>query len=75
MPVSPPPAGTRLTGLPPVVSDHTALLILGSFPGAASLAAQSAVAVSSRRSTDSSIGNRALHVGGMLVITTIALRM
>jgi len=37
---NPPPAGTRLTGLPPVVSDHTALLILGSFPGVASLAAQ-----------------------------------
>ena len=37
---NPPPAGTRLTGLPPVVSDHTALLILGSFPGTASLAAQ-----------------------------------
>ena len=30
----------RLTGLPPVVSDATRLLILGSFPGAASLARQ-----------------------------------
>lgn len=29
-----------LTGLPPLVSDQTRLLILGSFPGAASLAAQ-----------------------------------
>ncbi len=29
-----------LTGLPPLVSAHTRLLILGSFPGAASLAAQ-----------------------------------
>ena len=29
-----------LTGLPPVVSDATVLLVLGSFPGAASLAAQ-----------------------------------
>jgi hypoxanthine-DNA glycosylase len=29
-----------LTGLPPLVSDNTQLLILGSFPGAASLAAQ-----------------------------------
>ena len=29
-----------LTGLPPLVSDRTRLLILGSFPGAASLAAQ-----------------------------------
>ena len=29
----------RLTGLPPVVSDHTVVLILGSFPGAASLRA------------------------------------
>ncbi|MGA8394018.1 MAG: DNA-deoxyinosine glycosylase [Burkholderiaceae bacterium] len=40
IPANPPPPGERLTGLPPVVSDHTALLILGSFPGAASLAAQ-----------------------------------
>jgi hypoxanthine-DNA glycosylase len=30
----------RLTGLPPIVSDHTCLLLLGSFPGAASLARQ-----------------------------------
>jgi hypoxanthine-DNA glycosylase len=29
-----------LTGLPPLVSSHTRLLILGSFPGVASLAAQ-----------------------------------
>jgi hypoxanthine-DNA glycosylase len=29
-----------LTGLPPIVSSHTRLLILGSFPGLASLAAQ-----------------------------------
>ena len=29
-----------LNGLPPLVSSHTRLLILGSFPGAASLAAQ-----------------------------------
>lgn len=34
------PVPTRLTGLPPVISDTTVLLILGSFPGAASLAAQ-----------------------------------
>jgi hypoxanthine-DNA glycosylase len=40
IPAIPPPAGERLTGLSPVVSDHTALLILGSFPGTASLAAQ-----------------------------------
>ena len=40
-PSSPPEAvAPRLTGLPPVVSDRTVLLILGSFPGAASLAAQ-----------------------------------
>jgi len=32
--------GVRLVGLPPVVCANTALLILGSFPGAASLAAQ-----------------------------------
>ncbi|MCZ8254347.1 MAG: DNA-deoxyinosine glycosylase, partial [Polaromonas sp.] len=32
-----PPA---LTGLPPLVSSRTRLLILGSFPGVASLAAQ-----------------------------------
>jgi hypoxanthine-DNA glycosylase len=30
----------RLTGLPPIVSSNTRLLILGSFPGAASLAKQ-----------------------------------
>ena len=41
-PLSSPPetVAPRLTGLPPVVSDRTVLLILGSFPGAASLAAQ-----------------------------------
>ena len=33
------PVGTRLTGLPPVISPSTRLLVLGSFPGAASLAA------------------------------------
>lgn len=33
------PAGTRLTGLAPVISPSTRLLVLGSFPGAASLAA------------------------------------
>ena len=31
---------TGLTGLPPIVSPQTRLLILGSFPGQASLAAQ-----------------------------------
>ena len=36
----PAPQAQRLTGLPPVISDATVLLILGSFPGAASLAAQ-----------------------------------
>ncbi len=40
IPPNPPPTGVRLVGLPPVISIHTALLILGSFPGAASLAAQ-----------------------------------
>ena len=32
-----PVAGDRLVGLPPVVSPDTVLLVLGSFPGAASL--------------------------------------
>ena len=40
LPKHSPPTNARLTGLPPVISDRTALLILGSFPGAASLAAQ-----------------------------------
>jgi hypoxanthine-DNA glycosylase len=42
MPLSPAPSAPtqRLTGLRPVVSDATVLLVLGSFPGAASLAAQ-----------------------------------
>ena len=31
---------TRLVGLPPLVSANTCILVLGSFPGAASLAAQ-----------------------------------
>ena len=31
---------SRLTGLPPIVSERTVVLILGSFPGAASLAAK-----------------------------------
>ena len=34
------PTGVRLTGLPPLVSRNTQVLILGSFPGVASLAAQ-----------------------------------
>lgn len=39
--MSPVPAdATRLQGLPPVVTPHTRLLILGSFPGARSLAEQ-----------------------------------
>ena len=38
--VSPDPASPRLQGLPPLVSPHTRVLVLGSFPGAASLAAQ-----------------------------------
>lgn len=33
------PAGPRLQGLPPVIGRATRLLVLGSFPGAASLAA------------------------------------
>lgn len=37
---SQPAAAVRLTGLPPMVSNATVLLVLGSFPGAASLAAQ-----------------------------------
>ena len=42
MPPAPTPSAPaqRLTGLPPVVSDATVLLVLGSFPGAASLAAR-----------------------------------
>ena len=36
----PAPVGPRLAGLPPVISRTTVLLILGSFPGAASLAAR-----------------------------------
>ena len=36
----PGPSGSRLVGLPPVISSTTVLLVLGSFPGAASLAAQ-----------------------------------
>jgi hypoxanthine-DNA glycosylase len=31
--------GSRLQGLPPVIARHTRLVVLGSFPGAASLAA------------------------------------
>ena len=34
-----PPGAERLTGLAPVVSDRTVVLVLGSFPGAASLRA------------------------------------
>ena len=34
-----PPGGERLTGLAPVVSERTVVLVLGSFPGAASLRA------------------------------------
>ena len=34
------PPGSRKTGLPPIVSSNTRLLLLGSFPGAASLARQ-----------------------------------
>ncbi|WCT23338.1 DNA-deoxyinosine glycosylase [Acidovorax temperans] len=36
---APQPAAQRLTGLPPVVSERTVVLVLGSFPGAASLRA------------------------------------
>lgn len=32
-------AGARLVGLPPVIARHSRLVVLGSFPGAASLAA------------------------------------
>jgi hypothetical protein len=35
-----PPADSQLTGLAPVITPDTCILILGSFPGAASLAAQ-----------------------------------
>lgn len=35
-----PPEPQRLTGLPPIVSINTQLLVLGSFSGAASLARQ-----------------------------------
>lgn len=38
--VSPDAESPRLQGLPPLVSPHTRVLVLGSFPGAASLAAQ-----------------------------------
>jgi hypoxanthine-DNA glycosylase len=34
------PEPTRLHGLPPLVNEHTRLLVLGSFPGATSLARQ-----------------------------------
>jgi hypoxanthine-DNA glycosylase len=37
--ISTPDAPTRHTGLAPVIDTHTRILILGSFPGAASLAA------------------------------------
>jgi hypoxanthine-DNA glycosylase len=35
-----PVGGERLIGLPPVIARHTRLIVLGSFPGAASLAAR-----------------------------------
>ena len=35
-----PPNAPRLQGLPPIISSNTRLLVLGSFPGAASLARQ-----------------------------------
>ena len=38
--VTPFQSGPRLQGLPPLVNAHTRVLVLGSFPGAASLAAQ-----------------------------------
>ena len=38
--LEPPPGPPRLQGLPPVLARHTRCLVLGSFPGAASLAAQ-----------------------------------
>lgn len=38
--VSPDAESPRLQGLPPLVSQHTRVLVLGSFPGVASLAAQ-----------------------------------
>ena len=39
-PMDAPLPAPRLTGLPPIVSSNTRLLVLGSFPGAASLARQ-----------------------------------
>jgi hypoxanthine-DNA glycosylase len=40
MPNPAPPSGASLSGLAPVIAVNTRILILGSFPGAASLAAQ-----------------------------------